>query len=78
VKLLKVKRGYLNILPSLHLGQRPLKIADDRVFFFNTLIEILIFQFNNDFILAIKNFIRGIVAQKVKLVRVKYTLSIQG
>jgi len=33
VKLLKVKTAVLNIFPSLHLGQRPLKMADDLVFF---------------------------------------------
>ena len=45
--------------------------------FFHSLIEILSLQFNDDFILTIKNFIRGIVAQKVKLVRVWYVLGIQ-
>jgi len=46
-------------------------------FCFNYLTEILSLQFNDDFILTIKNFIRGIVAQKVKLVRVWYVLGIQ-
>ena len=33
VKLLKVKTAVLNIFPSLHLGQCPLKMADALVFF---------------------------------------------